>query len=133
MPHPQPSARTAGFASALQLSTAEQTGPARVRQFTFAGLGRVDSSICPKARWRREGLRRRCTPPVGARVVALAGKEGIFDAPQAAAGRGCLALFVADEGAVAQARLLGARDAEGIAGTDSLGRCGTDHGQSADA
>src|SRR5262249_16044293 len=58
----------------------------------------------------------------GRSAVLAADIIGIGDAPQTAGGGGGLALLVAGEGAVAQARLLVALNAERIARPDRVGR-----------
>src|SRR5262245_60156304 len=96
-------------------------------------MSRFNGSIPAIAGRRREGLRRRGTTSVDDRLIALADIIGIGDAVQAAARGSSLTLFVAGEGAVAQAGLLVALDAEGIAGADSLCRRGANRDKSANS
>src|SRR5262245_46254175 len=76
--------------------------------------------------WRRQG-----SSIGGGRRVAVDDVKGIGDAPQPTPGRGCRALLVARERAIAQARLVVPLDAERIARADGVGRLGGECGKPA--
>src|SRR5437588_6744185 len=89
-------------------------------------MASVAAIIAGVGRWRRR------TPPIGARVVAPAAIIGIGDTGQEASGSRGLALLVTRKRAVAQARLVVALEAEGIADANRFSGLGAERRQTAD-
>src|ERR1700704_4552934 len=105
------------------ISDRKQTAHAVSRQFTFPRFAAARSV---------GGIDRTDARAAIAAGIGIAGVViRVLDAVEKPPRRAGLALLIAREGAVAQARIFVALNAEGVAAADGLGRCGADHGQPA--